>query len=163
MPANAKPRKKYRPKPKLNPLIVVGDNIRPVTSYASYLLDLRIKNSSAMAALLAGHATKKDMDLLIAMSNIVYALMESGGFGKGYEEVATQGRMAIIGIAHRATTVGRFVPTGPEIKALNDLMELHDAQMDVITVKDMDKAIAYAEARSKQATRLPFGFVKGVE
>lgn len=163
MPANAKPRKKYRPKPKLNTLIVVGENIRPVASHTSYLLDLRIKNSSAMAALLAGHATKKDMDMIIAMSNIVYALMESGGFGKGYEEVATQGRIAIISIAHRATKVGRFVPTGPEIKALNDLMELHDAQMDVITVKDMDKAIAYAEARSKNATRLPFGLVKGVE
>jgi len=163
MPANAKPRKKYRPKPKLNTLIVVGENIRPVASHASYLMDVRLKNSSAMAALLAGHATKKDMDMIIAMSNITYALMESGGFGKGYEEVATQGRIAIISIAHRATTVGRFVPTGPEIRALNELRELHDAQMDVITVKDMDKAIAYAEARSKNATRLPFGLVKGVE
>lgn len=163
MPANAKPRKKYRPKPKLNTLIVVGENIRPVASHTSYLMDVRLKNSSAMAALLAGHATKKDMDMIIAMSNITYALMESGGFGKGYEEVATQGRIAIISIAHRATKVGRFVPTGPEIKALNELMELHDAQMDVITVKDMDKAIAYAEARSKQATRLPFGLMKGVE
>lgn len=163
MPANAKPRKKYRPKPKRNTLIVVGENIRPVASHTGYLMDVRLKNSSAMAALLAGHATKKDMDMIIAMSNITYALMESGGFGKGYEEVATQGRIAIISIAHRATKVGRFVPTGPEIKALNDLMELHDAQMDAITVKDMDKAIAYAEARSKQATRLPFGLVKGVE
>ena len=163
MPANKKPRKKYKPKPKLNTLIVVGENIRPVASHTSYLLDLRVKNSSAMAALLAGHATKKDMDMIIAMSNIVYALMESGGFGKGYEEVATQGRMAIIGIAHRATKVGRFVPTGPEIKALNDLMELHDAQMDVITVKDMDRAIEFATRKEKSATRLPFGLVKGVD
>lgn len=163
MPANKKPRKAYRPKPKLNTLIVVGENIRPVASHTSYLMDVRLKNSSAMAALLAGHATKKDMDMIIAMSNITYALMECGGFGKGYEEVATQGRIALISIAHRATTVGRFVPTGPEIKALNDLMELHDAQMGVITVKDMDKAIAYAKARSKNATKLPLGLVKGVE
>lgn len=116
-----------------------------------------------MAALLAGHATKKDMDMIIAMSNIVYALMESGGFGKGYEEVATQGRIAIISIAHRATKVGRFVPTGPEIKALNELMELHDAQMDVITVKDLDKAIEYARNRHSKATRLPFGFVDAIK
>ena len=162
MPANKKPRKAYKPRQKLNPLIVVGENIRPVASHTSYLLDLRVKNSSAMASLLGGHATKRDMDTIIAMSNIVYALLHFG-FGKEYEEEATQGRMAIIGIAHRAVKVGRFVPTGPEIKALNDLMELHDAQMDVITVKDMDRAIAYAEARAHTATRLPAGFIKGVE
>lgn len=162
MPANKKPRKAYRPKPKLNTLIVVGENIRPVASHTSYLLDLRVKNSSAMAALLAGNATRRDMDMIIAMSNIVYALQQLG-FGKEYEEVATQGRMAIIGIAHRATRVGRFVPTGPEIKALNELMELHDAQMDVITVKDMDRAIEFATRQERNATRLPVGFMKGVE
>lgn len=29
-----------------------------------------------------------------------------------------------------------------EIKQLNDAMELHDAQMDVITLQDMEKALA---------------------
>ena len=163
MPANKKPRKAYKPRERKNPLIVVADNIRPVASHTSYLLDLRIKNSSAMAALLGGHATKKDMDLIIAMSNIVYALMECGGFGKGYEDVSLQGRIAIISIAHRATKVGRFVPTGPEIKSLNDLMELHDAQMDVITVKDLDRAIEYARNRHSKATRLPSGFVDAIK
>lgn len=161
MPGTKKPRKAYKPKPKLNTLVVVGENIRPVANHTSYLLDVRLKNSSAMAALLAGHATKKDMDMLVAMSNITYALMESGGFGRGHEEVATQGRMAIIGIALRAAKVLRFVPTGPEIQALNKLMELHDAQMDAITVKDLDKAIAFATARSKNATRLPTGLMRG--
>lgn len=161
MPANKKPRKTYRPKPKLNTLIVVGENIRPVASHTTYLLDLRLKNSSAMAALLAGHATKKDMDMIVAMSNITYALQQLG-FGKEHDEVATQGRIAIISIAHRATKVGRFVPTGPEIKALNELMELHDAQMDVITVKDMDRAIEYARRQERNATRLPTAFLNAV-
>lgn len=162
MPANKKPRKAYRPKPKLNTLVVVGENIRPVASHTDYLLDLRLKNSSAMAALLAGRASKKDMDLIIAMSNITYALQQLG-FGKEHDGVATQGRIAIISIAYRAAKVGRFVPTGPEIRALNELMELHDAQMEAITVKDMDRAIEFARRHERNATRLPFGFVGGVE
>jgi hypothetical protein len=60
-------------------------------------------------------------------------------------------------ITDRATRVGKLVPAGPDIAALNNLMELHDAQMDVITVQDLQRAIAYATdqiARGK-ATRLP--------
>ena len=36
-------------------------------------------------------------------------------------------------------------------------MELHDAQMEVITIKDMERALAYAkqQLRQKKATRLP--------
>lgn len=33
MAKNKKPRKKYRPKPLMNPLIVVADNIRPVARH----------------------------------------------------------------------------------------------------------------------------------
>lgn len=163
MAKNKKPRKKYVPKPKMNTLIVVGENIKPVTSHTSYLLELKLKNSTAMAALLRGQATRRDMDLLIAMSNIVTALQHYG-FGKEYKEVAIQGRIAIISIAHRAVKVGRFVPTGPEITALNDLMELHDAQFDIITVKDLDRAIEYAKAkvRSKSATPLPTGYLNSI-
>lgn len=164
MPGNKKPRKKYVPKPKMNTLVLVGENIKPVTSHTSYLLDLKLKNSTAMASLLRGQATRREMDLLIAMSNIVTALQHLG-FGKEYKEIAVQGRIAIISIAHRAVKVGRFVPTGPEITALNELMELHDAQFDVITVKDLDKAIDYAKAaaRSKSATKLPTGYLNTVD
>ena len=67
MAGNKKPRKQYRPKPVLNPIVVVGENIRPVASHTGYLMDLQLGNSSAMAALLQGHATKRDMDRIIAM------------------------------------------------------------------------------------------------
>jgi hypothetical protein len=157
MPANKKPRKKYKPKPILqDPVGFVTERITPVAKHDSYLLDLKIRNSGAMAALMQGHATKRDMDTLIAMSNITEAL-HALGFGKEYGEVAVDGREAILKIVWRAVDKLRFVPTGPEIQALNTLMELHDAQMDVITVQDMEKALVYAkkQLRDKKATKLP--------
>ena len=150
-------RSKYRPKGILqNPVAYVIESMTPVAQHDSYLLDLRIKNSEAMVALLRGEATKRDMDTLIAMSNITEALWHLG-FGVEYKEVAVEGRVAILNIAHRAVTTKRFVPTGEQIKALQTLMELHDAQMDVITVKDMERALAYAreQMRQKRATLLP--------
>jgi hypothetical protein len=152
-------RSKYRPKGIIaNPVAYVLESLAPVAKHESYLLDLKIKNSAAMRSLLRGEATRTDMDTLIAMSNITEALYQLG-FGTEYGEVCIGGREAIIAIAHRAVQHGRFVPTGPEINKLNLLMELHDAQMDVITIKDMERALAYAKnqfASKKGVTYLPF-------
>ena len=150
-------RSKYKPKGvRLDTIGYVMESIKPVAKHESYLLDLKIKNSEAMVALMRGDATKRDMDILIAMSNIVEALYRLG-FGSEYKDVAIGGREAILNIVHRAVTTKRFVPTAEQIKALQLLMELHDAQMDVITIKDMERALALAadEITHKRATVLP--------
>ena len=135
-------RSKYRPKPVLvNPLGYVIESMTPVTKHENFLLDLKIKNSEAMVALMQGHATKADMDILIAMSNVTEALHQMG-FGAEYQDVCLNGRVAILSVVIRAGKHGRFTPTGPEIQLLNLLMELHDAQMDIVTVRDIEKALA---------------------
>lgn len=152
-----KKRSKYRPKPVLvNPLGYVLESMKPVAHHDQYLIDLKIKNNQAMVALLRGEAVYSDIDTLIAMSNIVEALYKLG-FGDEYKDVTVGGREAIISIVHRATDIKRFTPTGLEIQALNLLMELHDAQMDVITIKDMERALDYIKLKMSQhkATRLP--------
>ena len=150
-------RSSYRPKRViLDTMAWVKESTTPIAKHDQYLLDLKIINSASMAALVKGEAKKRDIDVLVAMSNIVEALYEMG-FGKQYQDIATEGRYAILCITQRAVERGRFTPTGTEIKALNTLMELHDAQMDLITVSDMEKAIALAERRikSKDCVTLP--------
>lgn len=150
-------RSSYRPKGRLqNPVAYVMESLKRVADHDSYLLDLKIKNSQAMLALMRGAATKRDMDTLIAMSNIVEALYRLG-FGAEYKDVGIDGREAILNIVHRAAYTGRFVPTAEQIKALQTMMELHAAQMDVITIKDMERALALAKSEllNKRATVLP--------
>ena len=142
-----KKRSKYRPRRVLlDTMAFVQESLTPVAKHDNYLLDLKIVNSMAMASLMKGTATKRDMDVLVAMSNIVEALYELG-FGRQYQDVATEGRYAILSIVYRAVERLRFVPTGEDIKRLNTLMELHDAQMDVITIADMERAISLAKRR----------------
>lgn len=150
-------RSKYRPKGvRLDLIGYVTESIKPVAAHNTYLLDLKIKNSEAMLALMRGEATKPDIDTLIAMSNIVEALYQLG-FGKEYKDIGIDGREAILQIVQRAVEAKRFVPTAEQIKALQALMELHDAQMGVITIKDMERALEYAKTqfRNKRMTRLP--------
>lgn len=150
-------RSKYRPKGvRLDLIGYVTESLKPVAAHESYLIDLKIKNSEAMVALMRGTAVKADIDTLIAMSNIVEALYQLG-FGSEYKDVGIDGREALLQIVHRAVETKRFVPTAEQIKALQMLMELHDAQMDVITIKDMERALEFArdQFRNKRMTRLP--------
>lgn len=157
MPSNSKPRKQYKPRPQiLSPLGYVLEGLESVKSHDSYMRTLKIRNSAAMVALLQGKATKLDMNVLVAMSNMVEVFC-SMGFGQDYTDVSTQGRTAVLQIIFRAVEKKRFIPKGEDIKALQDLLELHDQQMGVITVKELDTAIATARKRigHKDAITLP--------
>lgn len=158
MGTTKKPRKKYRPKPVLqNPVGYVLESLTPVRNHDFPLTELKIKNHLAMTMLVRGQAKKDDMDKLVAMSNMTEALCALG-FGKEYQNVCIDGRYAILSIANRATKHGRFTPTGPEITMLNTLMELHDAQMEIITVKDMEKALDIVRTKlrlGKDTVKLP--------
>lgn len=137
-------RSKYRPKPVImNPIAYVMESNTPISKHDSYWLDLRIKNSQAMASLFQGQATRADMDVLIAMHNICEALWQMGK-GKEYSEILIRGKAALLDIGERGAATGRFVLRAPEMQALNDLMALHDAQMEDSTIRDLEKALALA-------------------
>lgn len=134
-------RSKYRPKPVLlNPVGFVLESLTPVAKHDNFLLDLKIKNHGAMTALMRGAATRHDIDLLIQMVNIVEALYRLG-FGKEYGSVVATGLEALRAVGRRGAESGKFILKAEEIKALNEVMELHDAQMDVIVLKDMERAV----------------------
>ena len=135
-----KKRSKYRPRGKLiNPVAYVLESLKPVRHHDSYLVDLKIKNHSAMEALTKGNAGRTEIDLLINMGNTTEALYRLG-FGEDYGDVVEQGLDALHEVGQRGVQTGRFILKAHEMSHLNLLMELHDAQMEVITVKDMERA-----------------------
>jgi cytosine/adenosine deaminase-related metal-dependent hydrolase len=135
-----KKRSKYRPKGKLiNPVAYVLESLKPVKSHDGYLVDLKIKNHGSMEALTKGNAGRTEIDLLINMGNTTEALYRLG-FGEDYGDVVEQGLDALHEVGKRGIETGRFILKAHEMSHLNLLMELHDAQMEVITVKDMERA-----------------------
>ena len=135
-----KKRSKYRPKGKLiNPVAYVLESLKPVRYHDSYLVDLKIKNHGSMDALTKGNAGRTEIDLLINMGNTTEALYRLG-FGEDYGDVVEQGLDALHEVGSRGVQTGRFILKAHEMSHLNLLMELHDAQMEVITVKDMERA-----------------------
>lgn len=147
-------RSKYRPKHVLlNPMGFVLESISPVASHTAFMLDLKIKNHGALEVLTKGKAKHADIDVLIAMVNITEAFARLG-FGKDYSDVVRDGLQALRDVGKRGAVSGSFVLKAHEMNALNTVMELHDAQLEVVTIKDMDAAIALVreEYRLKKMT-----------
>ena len=146
-------RSKYRPKPVLqNPLGYVLEGLEPVRSHGSHALNLKIKNHLALSNLTQGKATRHDIDILINMVNIVEALYRLE-FGKEYAEEVQHGLQALYAVAVRGKDSSRFILKADEMNALNTITELHDAQLEVITLKDLDQAVVLVE-KERRAKRM---------
>lgn len=138
-------RSKYRPKHVLlNPMGFVLESISPVASHTAFMLDLKIRNHGALETLTKGKAKHTDIDVLIAMVNMTEAFARLG-FGKDYSDVVREGLQALRDLGKRGAASGSFILKAHEMNALNTAMELHDAQMDVVTLKDMDAAIGIVQ------------------
>lgn len=146
-------RSKYRPKPVIaNPLEFVITGNTAMTQHESYLVDLKLVNHSAMDCVLRGDATKAHINSLIAMHNICEAIRKMIASRKITDlpilldsSTLIRGKAALLDLASRGASTWHWMCKAPEIQALNDLMQLHDEMMELITVRHLEMAIAFAK------------------
>jgi len=142
MSISKKPRKAYKPKPvRIDPVGYVLTGMLPLGKVGSELITLRVRNHAAMAALTKGLATNEDFNLLISALNMTEALMMQD-MGTEYSPELKAGQEALKAIGRRSLTIGkRFVMRAEEMSALNLAMEVHDAQLEICTVAQIERAI----------------------
>jgi uncharacterized membrane-anchored protein len=119
-----------------------------------YFIDLKIKNHLALTQLTKGEASRDDIDTMITVANITEALYRLG-FGRDYADVVREGLEALRTVGRRGVETGSFVLKAAEMNALNLVMELHDAQLETITLRDMEKAIALVQEEFRQRKMKP--------
>jgi len=148
-------RSKYRPRGVLlNTMGYVMESFTPIAKLEKYFMDLKIKNHMALTNLTKGVAMRDDIDTLIQSVNIVEALYRLG-FGREYLTEVRAGLDALYAVGVRGATSGRFILRSEEMNALNVIMELHDAQLEVITLKDMENAIKLVTEELRQRKMRP--------
>jgi hypothetical protein len=147
-------RSKYRPKGvRIDALAYVMSGIKKFDD-VSEAITVRIKNHAAMDALRKGQATKEDIDVLIGAFNMVEAFSRlRDNLGSDWTTEIREAQDALLAIARRGVERGSFICWGSELVSLNLAMQLHDAQLDEVTVQDMERAldIIEKEIRSGQA------------
>jgi len=135
-------RSKYRPKGvRLDTMEYVKSGIKSFDA-VDVAVNLRIKNHLAIESLRLGQATESDIDALIGAFNMAEALCRlRKEFGRDWSGEIKEGQNALFAMSRRGVETGSFVCKLDELSAMNLVMEIHDAQLDKATVKDLEMAI----------------------
>lgn len=142
-------RSKYRPKGVFeNPIAYVLGGFKPVTAHKDELMVTKVRVHGALASLVKGTGNMEDVNILIRAGNTCEALYRMG-IGSEYNDELRIGLDALYAVGNRGYHTGKFTMWADEITALSTMMELHDAQMEVITVADLQKAIAIVNKEAK--------------
>jgi hypothetical protein len=148
---------KYKPKGvRVDALNWVLSGLKPVVTHTE-ALNLRTKNHSALASVLAGTGTRDDVDVLIATLNMTEALsLIRNELGFDWKQEINAAQDALFHMARRGLIKNRFLFTGPEMQALKLAMEIHDAQIEQCTIQDFERALALVEqtVRANKARRV---------
>lgn len=149
-------RSKYRPRPVLtDPVAFVVESATMLGEHGTYVVDWKLKNHVAMEMLFRGVAKRAHIDTLVAARNVTEALMVTLK-GADVDGTLMRSGAALMDLCDRGNAGKSLVLRAPEMQAMRDLMGLHDELLDVVTVGQMERAIAYAkrEISAGRAARL---------
>ena len=132
-------RSKYVPKPVYtNPMEYVKQSVATLSSHKA-LVNIQLRNHSALLALTQGKATKGDMDVAIAALNMAEAFCLHG-HRSDYKPEVLDGLSALQAVCVRGAKTNHFVLRAAEMQAINLAIGVHNAQLEVVSLKDMEKA-----------------------
>lgn len=133
----------YKPKGvRIDAVNWVLSGMRPMRLHGEATM-LRMKNHAAMKDMVEGRADRNTVDVLIAAMNMTEALsLVRHELGADWRAEITTAQNALFTMAQRGVDKGNvFRFTGPELTAMNLAMEIHDAQIDNCTIKELEKAM----------------------
>lgn len=143
----SKPRKKYKPKSVVtNPLNYFLGGLKRVDS--EHLTEINVKNSKAMVSICGGKGTRDDWDQLVGMQNMALVIAEIH-FDMQYHDMLIAGRDALHAIGTRWLEHKKFIFKGDELQALNNSIEVHEAQLNALRVIDVERAFDEVQRRIK--------------
>ena len=145
-----KKRSKYKPKGvRIDAVNWVLAGLKPFNDVV-VSKNVRIRNHAALDVLRKGDATRDDIDILIGAFNMTeaYARLRPE-LGADWQEEIEAGQDALHNVGVRGATSGRFILKAQELVAMNLVMEIHDAQLDQTTVRDMELAMDLIDKEHK--------------
>ena len=130
--------KKYKAKPVVqNPLNYFFGGLKKIDG--EHLTNLNVKNHAAMFKLTTGIGERSDWDMIVGASNMAIVMCEQH-FDNQYHEMLITGRDALHAIGKRYLEKDKFIMTGDEMQAINNLLDVHEAQLNALRVIDVERA-----------------------
>jgi hypothetical protein len=134
---------KYKPKGiRLDAVNWVLAGMKKVGSLPTAGTALKLKNREALDSILTGSGTREHVDVLINSVNMAEALIRiRDDLGADWAAEIRAAQDAIYTMGKRGIEKGSFAFTGPEMNAVKVVMDVHDAQLDDCSVKELEVAL----------------------
>jgi hypothetical protein len=141
-----KPRnKKYRPKGCTSNVLSIFGGMGD--THREHLRRLQVKNHMAMAEMAQGRGTRGQWNQIVGAINIANVMCEMG-IGDEFRQATLSARDALLAVGKRAVgNNDRFIFTGPELQAVNEALDCHDAQLENSRAIDVDHAAIEVQRR----------------
>ncbi len=154
-----KPRnKKYDPKKVLkDPMAFIKTGLTEMPP--DMRVNLQLKNHSATARLVGCVADRDDWNLLVGAANMALIMSEME-IGMEYHEMLIAGRDALFNVGKRLVKWGKLELCGNEQAEISNLLEVHDAQLNICRVIDVERAAAAVLRRVQHNINTKRVFVK---
>ena len=134
MATNKKPRKAYKPKRKVENLLGYMAKLDP-----NVVQDDLIEYQMSLGAILRGEGTIRDSDMVTGALNACAVLCLQHDWPEHYD-MAVLGQRAQQSMTDRVRAGKKILYTGPEMQAVKDALALYEAQVPLMTPKDMANA-----------------------
>lgn len=148
-------RSKYRPKAiRLDNLAWVAAGLKKVGTLPEAGVALKLKNHEALDSMLKGQGNREQLDVLLAAFNVAEALWRlNPNLGALHKADIQAAQEALYTMGQRYIRTKSMAFTATEMAAVKWAMQVHDAQLDACTVREMEKAIdlVQSEILSKNA------------
>ena len=116
-------------------------------THMDHLRTLQVKNHLALAEMAQGRGNREQWNLIVGAINIASVMCEQG-IGREFRQQVLDARDAMLEVGKRAVrNDDRFVFTGPELCAVREALECHDAQLENTRAIDVDRAAMEVERR----------------
>ena len=152
----SKPRKKYKPKGvRLDAITWVINGFRNISETGDAILHLKIKNHESLECLRKGEATRLDIDTIIGAFNIAEALARMK-IGDDYAKEIKAGQDALLDVAKRGVDRDdKFVLKAAELTAIMLVAEIHDAQLEITTIGELEQSMKIVEKEIRMRRARP--------
>lgn len=140
-----KKRSKYRPKGyRLDNMAWVTSGLQRVGTLPEAGVNLKLKNQIALDSMVRGEGTRDQFDVLIAAFNVAEALWRiNENLGELHAPDIKAAQDALFNMGKRYQRTGSMAFTGPELQAVRYGMDIHNAQLDACTVREMEQALDF--------------------
>jgi hypothetical protein len=148
---------KYRPKNvRTDNLNWILSGMKKVGTLPEAGVSLKLKNHEALDELLMGQANRDHIDVLIAAFNVAEAFYRiNPDLGADWKDEIKKAQDAIHTLGKRCLNRSTFACNSEEREALRIGMEVHDAQLDEATVKEMEHALYFVAEVIRQKKARP--------